>query len=486
MVVNFRLISKLLGPGILGLGLVAMIPSAYAGITGTDGFVVFGATALFAFALGFLLLSQGLNVGIKKISVRELFIFTTSLWVLAALIGSFPIYMICSDLDVPAAIFESTSALSTTGATVLTDIDGRPRSVLLWRSILQWIGGIGFILVAIAILPNVALGGMNIFKTESTSFDNFQKFTPRIKVLAFSIIGWYLLLTAVCAILYMIGGMGFFMGVSSAMTTISTGGMMATDSQFNDMSLFVQYTAILFMFISACSFLLTFRAAIKGEWGMLFRDQQIRGWFYAFVIISAIVAASLMLQNGYETERAIRVAMFNVATVVSTCGYALDDFSAWNNFTYLLFFILLPIGACSGSSSGGLKIFRLQICLSMFFTQVKKSVHPHIVASPTFNGRTIESDTLRSIVTIISAYMIALIVFSLLAVLLGGININDAFSGTITCLSNVGPAIGPNLGPSGSFFGLDSSVHLLWSCCMILGRLEILPVLLIFTRTFWK
>lgn len=483
MVVNFRLVSMLLGPAIIGLGFIALVPAIYSLLSDTDGFIYFMIVFLASLFLGGALKNFGKTEN-KKISIRELFLFTASLWFISTAIAAFPFYMMLDDVNFEMSIFESASALSTTGSTIIANLETRPSAILLWRSILQFIGGVGFVVIAVAILPTVALGGMSIFKTESTSFDGSAKFTPHLKTMAISLLAWYIVLAVLCTLCYKLGGLDLFLAINAAMCTVATGGMMPVDSSMNDMSAMVHYSAVFFMFLSSCPFLLAL-SALSGNLSSFFKDQQVKGLFFLCLVATILVSGSLVINNNYELEKAIRVGLFNVVSVISSSGFSLDDFTAWNNFTTMIFFIILGIGGCSGSSAGGIKIFRLQVCFSMFKAQMVKSIHPYQVVYPSFNKVKVQSDTLRSIITYIVAYIIVLLISSLIATLLG-LDLLNAFSGSLTCLSNIGPAIGPELGPSGSFANLSGSLHILFAFDMILGRLEILPVLLCLTRSFWK
>ena len=486
MVINWRTVAMLLGPAVYGLGVMALIPAVFSLISRTHELIYFLIVSVSCFALGFGLRWLGRRQSLTSdATIRDLFGFTASLWIVATCISAFPFYMMLDELSFAASLFESASGLSTTGATAITGLDQQPRSLLLWRSILQYIGGVGFVMLAVAILPNVSLGGMNIFKTESTSFDSAAKFTPHVKTMALTLLGWYVTLTAACAACYMYGGLDWFTAVNAAMTTIATGGMMPCDAQMNEMGPCVHYAATFFMLLSSCPFLLTFAALVRGQLRALVSDEQVQGLLMLVLCLGLIVSASLVIFNDYDVERALRVGFFNVVSILSTSGFALEDFTAWNNLATLLFFIIMPLGACSGSSSGGIKTFRIQVCFSLFRTQIAKSVHPHLITYPMFNRRPIDSDTLRSLITYIVSYVILMFVSSLAAVVLG-LGLTEAFSGTISCLSNIGPAMGPVLGPSGSYAGLSDTVHLLFAFDMIVGRLEILPVLLFLTRTFWK
>lgn len=484
MVINLYAVSKLLGPSLIGMAFIGLIPTVYALFTNTEGASSFVVMIVIAFSAGKILSWLGKKSGQYVVTIRELFLFTASLWVALTLISAIPIYVLLPDVDYAGAIFESASALSTTGATAINHLDDRPTAILLWRSMLQLMGGLGFVVIAVAVLPQVAMGGMNIFKTESTYFENRDKFTPHMKTMSLAILGWYLVTLVLCTIAFMIGGLDFFMAINTAASTISTGGMMPTDASMNGKSSFVHYSAIVFMFLSSCPFTVII-AGISGNISKLFRDQQVRYYFLFTLFMSFMVTATLYFKNEYDLERAFRVATFNVVSVLSTSGFALEDFTLWNPIATLLFLILLPLGGCSGSTSGGIKMFRLCVFASLFRTQMIKSIHPHRVIYPRFNGHPIDAATIHSIMTFFAAYIVCALISSLTATALG-LNITDAITATITCLSNVGPAMGPQLSPSDNFADLDGSLHILFAFDMILGRLEIIPVLLCLTRIIWR
>lgn len=484
MVINLYAVSKLLGPSLIGMAFIGLIPTVYALFTNTEGASSFVVMIVIAFSAGKILSWLGKKAGQYVVTIRELFLFTASLWVAITLISAIPIYVLLPDVDYAGAIFESASGLSTTGATAINHLDDRPAAILLWRSMLQLMGGIGFVVIAVAVLPQVAMGGMNIFKTESTYFENSNKFTPHMKTMSLAILGWYLVTLVLCTIAFIIGGLDFFMAINAAACTVATGGMMPTDASMNGMSSFVHYSAIVFMFLSSCPFTVII-AGISGNISKLFSDQQVKYYFLFTLFMSLMVTATLYFKNEYDLERAFRVATFNVVSVLSTSGFALEDFTLWNPIATLLFLILLPLGGCSGSTSGGIKIFRLCVFASLFRTQMIKSIHPHRVIYPRFNGLPIDAATIHSIMTFFAVYIVCALISSLTATALG-LNITDAITATITCLSNVGPAMGPQLSPSDNFANLDGSLHILFAFDMILGRLEIIPVILCLTRIFWR
>lgn len=490
MVINLFAVCKLLGPTLNALAFVALIPTLYAFFSetlGADSFLIMSVIFLVS---GKLLTCIG-NFGKRHYSnfhmmltIRELFLFTSSMWFIIAIISAFPIFMLLPDVDYCGAFFETASGLSTTGATCINHLDTRPPALLLWRSILQLFGGIGFVVVAVAVLPQVAMGGMNIFKTESTYFESSSKFTPHMKTMSLAILGWYLITLILCTISLLIGGLDPFLAINAAMCTVASGGMMPVDASMNGMSPFVHYSTSFFMFIASCPFTVVI-AGLGGDIRKLVTDQQVRGYFIFTMTVALGVATTLYLKNNYDIERAFRIALFNVISILSSTGFNLGDFTQWNPIATLIFLIILPIGGCAGSTSGGLKFFRLQVCASLLRTQLIKSIHPHRVISPQFNGHPLDVATVNSIITFIAAYFIMALISSFIATSFG-LNISDAITATLTCLSNIGPALGPSLGPSNNFSGLSDGIYLLFAFDMLLGRLEIIPVLLCLTRMFWR
>lgn len=484
MVVNLPLVLKLQAPALFWLGIIGLIPAAYAFIHHENSDALsFVTMSLCALVISNILRLLGRHAK-STITIRDLFIFTVSLWISATLVTALPISMILPDLNYTGAVFETASALSTTGATAINGLDGRPQAVLLWRSILQFLGGIGFVVIGVAVLPSFLMGGLNLFKTESSSFDGQAKLTPHIKTMALALLSWYLGTAVACTVCYVLSGLDIFLAVNAALCTVATGGMMPIDASMNGLPPAVHYFAIFFMFLGSLPFLVLL-STVSGNVLHIFRDQQVRGFVKMIVVISVALMFSLIVYNGYDVERAFRVALFNVVSILSTTGFALEDFTTWNPFAVYIFLIILAIGGCSGSTSGGIKIFRLQICFVMFKTQLKKTIHPHMVLEPHFNGQQLSSGLIRAVVTYLVAYILVLLFSSCVATLLG-LNVTDAFTATMTSLSNVGPAMGTDLGPSANFANISGSLHLLFALDMIVGRLEILPVLLCLTRYFWR
>ena len=483
MVVDLRLITKLLGSSLFWLGIIATVPALYALLSKTPGTLEFTLTAAVGTALGALLRFFSKNASLKA-SLRELFLFTGVLWLCMTLLGIIPFYTILPDLNFASSFFESASALSTTGCTVISNLDSRPPAILLWRSILQFLGGIGFVVIGVAILPNIAMGGMALFKTESTSFDGNAKNTPHIKTMALSILSWYLLTAALCSFFYYLGGFDPFLAINSALCTVSTGGMMPIDASMNDASPFIHYTAMVFMFLGTCPFLLILRS-LADDFFDFFRDEQVRYYLVFIIILSISIAITLIKFNNYDIEHAFRIAFFNVIAVLSSTCFGLEDFSQWNSFSTIVFTMILGIGGCAGSTAGGIKIFRIVVCFSMFKTEIVKSLHPHAMIEPRYNKRSIDSNTMRAVITYLVAYLLVTATSSVIAASYG-LEPGDAFTFTVSSLSNIGQGMGPTINPSINNVSLRDELYFLFGLDMLLGRLEILPVLLCFTRIFWR
>ncbi len=484
MVVNLQLVARLLCPSVFWFGLCGLIPAIYAlGCGENFESLAFGISALCAVLLAGLLYRVSRQARLA-VTLRDLFVFTVSLWLSCILLAAIPLWLTLDDLNYAGAVFESASALSCTGATAISQLDSRAQSVLLWRSMLQFFGGIGFVVAGAALLPSFLLGGLNLFKTESSSFDGQAKLTAHIKTMAIGLLLWYAATAVLCTFCYILAGLDWFLALNAALCTVATGGMMPLDSSMNDLPPAVHYCAMVFMFLGSLPFFVLL-ASISGNYLQVWRDEQVRGFIKINLFIALLVIISLIFSNGYDLERAVRVGLFNTISILSTTGFALEDFTLWNPFATFLFLVILAVGGCSGSTSGGIKVFRLQVCYAMFKTQLTKALHPHQLIEPHFNGQPISSALIRAVIMYFVGYVILLLISSACAVLLG-LSLPDSFTASITMLSNVGPAMGPDLGPSANFADLNPLLHLLFAFDMLAGRLEIIPVLLCLTPRLWR
>lgn len=418
----------------------------------------------------------------SHLGVREMFLLTTGVWVLASLFAALP-FVFIERISYSDAFFETMSGITTTGSTVLHGLDSMPHSILLWRSILQWLGGVGFIVMGVAILPFLNVGGMRLFQTESSDWSD--KSSSRTRQVALDILVVYLFLTFCCFIGYRLADMDNFDAINHAMTTISTGGYSTSDSSMGNFSHLAQWNAVLFMFLGGLPFLLLIRSVQRKTGKFLWQDAQIRGFVKLVLACSASLTAYLVFTEQFSFSDAVRLTLFNVVSVVTTTGFGLDDFLTWGDFSIAIFFGLLFVGACSGSTSGGIKIFRFQIAFSLLKRQLMLLMHPHALLSQKYNNRKVSDEILRSLIAFLLAYMTTIGVSTLLLTLFGSPAMMS-LTASITAVSNVGPGLVISIGPSGNFAEFPDISKWILSMGMLMGRLEILTVAVIFTRHFWR
>jgi trk system potassium uptake protein TrkH len=411
-----------------------------------------------------------------------MFLITSLVWTVASAFAALP-FVFINHISFTDAYFETMSGLTTTGSTVLSGLDDMALSILLWRSILQWLGGVGFIVMAVAVLPMLNVGGMKLFQTESSDWSD--KSSPRAKTVAKNIVAVYLVLTLLCIMGYMLTGMGLFDAINHAFTTLSTGGYSTSDSSMNHFSNGAHWIATLFMFLGGLPFLLFVATLRKRSPMVLLKDAQVQGFFLLFIVASLVVAAWLNLNNGYSVLDALRISMFNIVSVVTTTGYGLDDFTAWGALPTTLFGFIMMVGACSGSTAGGIKIFRFQICFALLKNQMMRLIHPNGVFVQRYNQRPVNEDIVRSVVAFGLTFAITII---LIAGCLSAMGLDPvtSISGSITAVANVGPGMGTVIGPTGNFAPLPDAAKWVLSFGMLMGRLEILTILVLFFPAFWR
>ncbi|MCT6698181.1 TrkH family potassium uptake protein [Rheinheimera sp. 4Y26] len=415
---------------------------------------------------------------------RHLFLLTTLCWLSICLFSTLPVVLVLPNISYVDAAFETVSAITTTGATVLTGLDSMPKGLLFWRAILQWIGGVGIIVMAIAILPALKIGGMKLFKTENS--DISEKILPRSSSLSMYIGVVYLILSASCMLLFYLGGMSGFDAITHGMTTVATGGFANYDASFghfNDKPHLLWISGV-FMLLSALPLVLLV-GTIRGHKWILFKDPQVRAFF-------AITAFCVLLLTWYQHEHNARPwldglthSFFNVVSVITTCGYASENYSAWGGLAVILFFYITFSGACSGSTSGGLKIFRTQLAGLLLIKQFKLLVHPNAVWVQKYGSKPVNDQLLGSVLAFCFVYFASIGALAL-GLSMFELDFVTALTGAATAISNVGPGLGPVIGPDGNFSSLPDGAKWLISFGMIIGRLEILTVLLLFTPMYWR
>ncbi len=419
-----------------------------------------------------------------KLNLRQTFLFSSLAWVMVAIFGSLPFILSTQEFSFSEAFFESMSGITTTGATIISNLDSTPKSILLWRAIMQWLGGIGIVVMAITILPLLKVGGMQLFKMEGP--DSTEKILPRTIEVAAIIISTYIILTLLCGFFYWIFGMTIFDSVSHAMTTIATGGF----STHNDSIGFfknsnIEIIASIFIILGSIPFI-SYLKFVQGNKKVFFQDVQIKGLIYLLVFSIAIMFFYLIFIN-YESSifDKIRISSFNVISILSGTGYVTDDFGLWGKFSLIFFLLLMFIGGCAGSTACGIKIFRLQMLLLFLKNQIKKIISPNSVIITKYNNQKISDNFINSVIIFIFSF---LFIFLIIAMLLSmsGLDFITSISGAASSISNVGPGLGDIIGPNGNYKDIPDLSKWILSFGMLLGRLELFAVLVLFFPSFWR
>ena len=419
-----------------------------------------------------------------KLNLRQTFLFSSLAWVTVAVFGSLPFLLSTQNFSFSEAFFESMSGITTTGATIISDLDNSPKSILLWRAIMQWLGGIGIVVMAITILPLLKVGGMQLFKMEGP--DSTEKILPRTIEVATIIISTYIILTLTCGFFYWIFGMTIFDSISHAMTTIATGGF----STHNDSIGFfkssnIEMVASIFIILGSIPFI-SYLKFTQGNKKVFFQDVQIRGLIYLLLISIIIMFLYLLLINDESSLfDKIRISSFNVISILSGTGYVTDDFGLWGKFSLIFFLALMFIGGCAGSTACGIKIFRLQMLLIFLKNQIKKIISPNSVIITKYNNQKISDNFINSVIIFIFTF---LFIFLIIAMLLSisGLDFITSISGAASSISNVGPGLGDIIGPNGNYKDIPDASKWILSAGMLLGRLELFAVLVLFFPSFWR
>ena len=419
-----------------------------------------------------------------KLNLRQTFLFSSLAWIMVAIFGSLPFLLSSKEFTYSEAFFESMSGITTTGATIISDLDNSPKSILLWRAIMQWLGGIGIVVMAITILPLLKVGGMQLFKMEGP--DSTEKILPRTIEVAAIIISTYIILTFLCGFFYWTFGMSIFDSVCHAMTTIATGGFSTHNESigfFKNSN--VEIVASIFIILGSIPFISYLKFA-QGNKKIFFQDVQIKGLVY-LLIISIIIMFLYLLFINYESSLfdKIRISSFNVISILSGTGYVTDDFGLWGKFSLIFFLLLMFIGGCAGSTACGIKIFRLQMLLIFLKNQIKKLVSPNSVIITKYNNQKISENFINSVIIFIFSF---LFIFLIIAMLLSisGLDFITSISGAASSISNVGPGLGDIIGPNGNYKDIPDISKWILSFGMLLGRLELFAVLVLFFPSFWR
>ncbi len=481
---QFERIGYVIGVLVMVTAIFMVAPMIADLMNGSDDWKAFAqALAINVTLAGLLILATRDRWSGKSVSLREAFVTTSLSWLVVPLAGCLPLYFKANGLNFVDAWFESVSGMTTTGSTVMAGLDREPAGILLWRSLLQWIGGVGIILMAMLILPFLRVGGMQIFRTESS--DRSEKFFTRDAEVIPRIAITFVVLTAACMAAYMAAGMRVFDALNHALTTIPTGGFSTHDASLAHYKTpGVHWVAALFMFAGSLPIILYIRTW-PANFSVIWNDVQVRG--FAKIVLAAItvVTVYLGLNGTYDWSDALRVASVNVISIISTTGYALDDFTAWGPGANGIFLILMFLGGCTGSTAGAIKTYRLQAMALITKRYIDQLFSPNRIMKLRYGNKTIDEEIILSILAFLTAFAGSVIGVTLLLTLFG-VELLTAFSGAVTAITNVGPGLGSQIGPSGNFAGLPDGAKLALMFAMILGRLEFFALLVLFSPRFWR
>lgn len=478
---DFRPIALVNGILLATLATAMMLPALVDLAMGNPDWIVFATAAGATLFVG-LALTLSTRGTVGSMNIREAFVMTTSAWVLLALFAALPFVWSELALSFTDAYFEAMSGLTTTGATVITGLDLAPPGILLWRGLLQWLGGLGIIVMAIAVLPMLQIGGMQLFRIEA--FDTSEKILPRATQISGSLTGVYVIITVICAIAYHFAGMSILDAVVHSMTTIATGGFSSHDASMGYFeSTPIEIIGIVFMMVGSLPFLLYIKT-LQGHRGALLRDSQVR-MFFAFVLIFSLMALVAQGQSEHGIDHGLREAVFNVVSIMTGTGYSTVDYDLWGPFAITLFLCLTFVGGCAGSTSCGIKVFRFQVLYANISQHLKRILHPHGVFVNTYNGRPLPDHVSGAVMCFFFFYFLAVGVVAIILTF-AGLDVMGALSASATAISNVGPGLGPVIGPAGNFSSLTDFAKWVLSGAMLMGRLELFTVLVLLMPSFWR
>jgi len=479
---DLRPVGYVIGLLVLVLGLTMLVP------LGVDLYyrnghwpAFFESAVLTAVAGAMLALASSSGVS-KRLSIQQTFLLTTGVWLALPVFGALPFVVGATNATFVDALFESMSGLTTTGSTVFTGLERLPEGLLFWRGMLQWFGGVGIIVVAMVFLPELRVGGMQIFKSEA--FDTMGKILPRAGEIAQQISVIYLGLTVTCAVTYVALGMETFEAIVHSMTTVSTGGFSTSDASFGAFQGPMEYAASVFMIFASLPFV-RYVQMIAGSARPLFVDTQVRAYLTTILILTFFFAVYRLVVNGDHLEHGFREAIFNVTSIISGTGYASVDYQEWGAIAVVVFFFIGLIGGCAGSTACSIKIFRYQLLMASISTQLRRLYAPHGIFEPRYEGRKVSEEVLSSVMAFFVMFFVSLGIVSMLLALTG-LDFVTAVSGAATALANIGPGLGAEIGPAGTFTNLNDTAKWILTVSMLVGRLELMAVFVLFTARFWR
>ena len=464
------------------LGAAMFIPALVDVLADNDDWQTFLGSGLLTLFIGISMTLINWGQG-ERLSLQQAFIMTIFSWVALAAFAAMPLAFSQLNMSYTDAFFESMSGLTTTGSTVIVGLDSAPPGILLWRALLQWLGGVGIVVMAVAMLPMLQIGGMQLFKVEA--FDTPEKVLPSAARFALSITLIYVFLTFVCAVCLRIAGMNWFESIAHAMTTIATGGFSTRDASIGGFdSALIEYIVVAFMLVGSLPFAL-YLQTVQGKRGALFQDVQVRIFLIAVVSLVTVMTSYQIYAGVNEGWDTLRYSAFNLVSVMTGTGYSSQNYNTWGPFAVVALFWIMFIGGCAGSTSCGIKIFRFNVVWAAMASHVGRTLYPHGIFTPRYAGRPIDQAVITSVMSFFFLFFASIFMLAL-ALSFTGLDFVTALSSAATSIANVGPGLGNLVGPAGTFHDLSEEAKWLMSAGMLLGRLELFTVLIIFTPGFWR
>ncbi|WP_319479125.1 potassium transporter TrkG [uncultured Draconibacterium sp.] len=474
----FRVLGFLLFVEGIAMGIALLVALIY-GESDTNAFLISGGINL---AIGGLIVAATSKAK-KDIGKREGFIIVSMVWIVFSFFGSLPYVISGSIPSFTDAFFETISGFTTTGSSVLNDIEALPHGILFWRSITQWLGGMGIIVLSLAILPVFGIGGMQLFMAEVPG-PTPDKISPRIKQTAKTLWVIYLAFTVAETLLLWVGGMTFFDSICHSFTTMATGGFSTKQASIAHWpSPFIQYVIIVFMFLAGTNFTLSY-FAIKGKFSVAFKDEEFKYYSFFTLGFTALIFIGLLISTEFGVEKAFRDSLFQVITIITTTGYATADYLTWPPVLTMLIFLLFFFGGSAGSTGGGIKIMRIVVLLKNGYYELKRLVHPNAIIPVRFNKHSVDA---KIVTNVLAFFMLYFVIFAISTVIFTLIepDMESSMGAVATCLGNIGPGLG-TVGPAENFYHISPIGKWFLSFLMLLGRLELFTVLVLFSPSFWK
>lgn len=481
--VNFRIISKIIGSLLFIESFFMAICLAMAFSFHEDDVMAFMTSTLMTFGSGSIFMFFG-HEAENSLSRRDAYVVVTLTWVIFSFFGMFPFLIHGSVPSITDAYFETMSGFTTTGATIIDDVESLPHGLLFWRSLMQWIGGLGIVFFTIAILPSLVGGSVRVFAAEATG-PMRSKMHPRLSTSAKWIWSIYVLLTVACGLSFWLAGMEWFDATNYSMSTTATGGFSTHNGTIFLASPLIEYLAILFQFLAGINFTLLYMSMFKFKFSALFKNSEFKVYIITIAIATAWIMYLLLTRMGYDLELAFRSALFQVVSFITTTGLSNMDAGTWPHITWAILGVLMFMGACAGSTTGGFKCIRVLMLFKVMRNELRHIIHPNAVLPVKMNGQSIPQNRLTTLLAFLTIYIIALALTTIIMVE-AGVDITNAATISLSLISNVGAGLDTNIGPQMSWADLSVGIKWLCSFLMLVGRLEIIAVLVLFTRAFWK